>query len=100
MKYRPRIYYTETQKALMWDRWQKGDSLHAITRLFERSHGLIAGILSRTGGMRPPQRKRSRLVLTLAESEEISRGVVASRLTSGQFRRLLGMMISDLRKSI
>jgi hypothetical protein len=27
MKMRPRIYYTETDKALMWDRWQKGESL-------------------------------------------------------------------------
>lgn len=27
MKQRPRIYYTESQKALMWERWQKGDSL-------------------------------------------------------------------------
>ena len=26
IKQRPRIYYTETDKALMWDRWQKGDS--------------------------------------------------------------------------
>ena len=25
MKQRPRIYYTESQKALMRDRWQKGD---------------------------------------------------------------------------
>ncbi len=24
MKQRPRIYYTEEQKAMMWDRWQKG----------------------------------------------------------------------------
>ena len=46
MKYRPRIYYTEADKALMWDRWQQGDSLHAIARLFDRSHGSIAGILS------------------------------------------------------
>ncbi len=76
MKQRPRIYYTETDKALMWDRWQKGDSLHAIARLFDRSHSLIAGIFSRTGGIRPPQKKRSRLALTLAEREEISRGVV------------------------
>ena len=30
MKQRPRIYYTGEQKALLWDRWQKGDSLHAI----------------------------------------------------------------------
>ena len=31
-KYRTRIYYTESQKAAMWDRWQQGDSLHAIAR--------------------------------------------------------------------
>ena len=77
MKYRPRIYYTETDKALMWDRWQKGDSLHAIARLFDRGHGSIARILSTTGGIRPPKRTRSRRALSLAEREEISRGVVA-----------------------
>ena len=79
MKQRPRIYYTETDKALMWDRWQKGDSLHAIARLFDRGHGAIGRILSRTGGIRPPKRTRSRIALTLAEREEISRGVVAGR---------------------
>ena len=78
MKYRTRIFYTETDKALMWDRWQKGDSLHAIARLFDRSHGSIAGILSRTGGIPPPKRTRSRRALSLAEREEISRGVVAA----------------------
>ena len=46
MKYRTRIYYTEEQKALMWDRWQKGDSMHAIARLFDRNHSSIAGILA------------------------------------------------------
>jgi len=79
MKYRPRIYYTETDKTLMWDRWQKGDSLHAIARLFDRSHGSIAGVLARTGGIRPPQRRRSRPALTMTEREEISRGVVAGQ---------------------
>jgi len=34
MKQRPRIYYTESQRVLMWERWQKGDSLHQIARLF------------------------------------------------------------------
>ncbi len=79
MKQRPRIYYSDAQKALMWDRWQKGDSLHAIARLFDRGHGAIGRILSRTGGIRPPKRTRSRFALTLAEREEISRGVVAGR---------------------
>ena len=35
MKRRPRIYYTESQKALMWDRWRKGDSLAEIAQLFD-----------------------------------------------------------------
>jgi IS30 family transposase len=76
-KYLPRRYYSEADKALMWDRWQKGDSLHTIGRLFERSHTAVRRILAETGGIRPPQRRRSRLALTLAEREEISRGIVA-----------------------
>lgn len=77
MKYRTRIYYTEFDKALMWERWRKGESLNAIARLFDRNHSAIQGILARTGGIRPPVRRRSRLALTLAEREAISRGVVA-----------------------
>ena len=79
MKYPTRIYYTETDKALMWDRWQNGESLNSIARHFGRSHSSIQGILSRTGGIRPPKRTRSRLALSLAEREEISRGVVAGQ---------------------
>jgi len=77
MKYRPRIYYTEAQKALMWDRWQKGESLGSIAKLFDRSHSSIQRILAQTGGIRPAPRKRSCRSLTLPEREEISRGVVA-----------------------
>jgi IS30 family transposase len=76
MKQRPRIYYTESQKALMWERWQKGESLQQIAQLFERNHSSIERILAETGGIRPPQRYRSRLALTLTEREEISRAVV------------------------
>ena len=77
MKRRARIHYTDEQKALMWDRWEKGDSLQTIAQLFDRNHSSIAGVLLPTGGIRPPQRRRSRVALTLAEREEISRGVVA-----------------------
>ncbi len=79
MKYRTRIYYSETDKALMWDRWQKGESLNSIARHFGRSHSSIQGVLARTGGIRPPRRRRSRLALTLREREEISRGVVVGQ---------------------
>ena len=30
MKYPTRIYYTEADKSLMWDRWQKGESLNYV----------------------------------------------------------------------
>ena len=74
-----RIHYTETDKAVMWDRWQKGDSLEKIAQLFDRGHGSVARILLQTGGIRPPKRVRSHRTLSLAEREEISRGVVAGR---------------------
>jgi IS30 family transposase len=79
MKYRTRIQYSETQKAQMWDRWQRGESLHKIARLFDRHHTSVRGILAESGGMRPPMRRRSPRVLSLAEREEISRGLVAER---------------------
>ena len=37
MGYRKRIYYTDADKELMWDRWQAGESLHAIARQTSRS---------------------------------------------------------------
>ena len=79
MPRKPRIHYTETDKALMWDRWRKGESLESIAQLFDRTHGSVARILRRTGGIRPPKRTRSRRTLSLAEREEISRGVVTDR---------------------
>ena len=77
MAYRKRIYYTASQKAEMWDRWQRGESLHEIARLFDRHHTSVRGIIAATGGIRPRERHRSRRVLTLSEREHISRGIVA-----------------------
>ncbi|MCP4120339.1 MAG: IS30 family transposase [Bacteroidetes bacterium] len=76
MKQRARINYTPEQKDQMWDRWEKGDSLHSIARLFDRGHSSVFGQLSPTGGIRPPARKRSNRVLSTSEREEISRGLV------------------------
>jgi len=79
MKYRTRIQYTEADKALMWERWRRGESLQAIAQLFDRNHSTVEGILSRTGGIRPSARRRSALALKLLEREEISRGVIAGQ---------------------
>jgi IS30 family transposase len=75
MVYRTRIKYTAAQKAEIWDRWQRGEALTAIGRLFDRPSSSIFNMLAPTGGIRPPPRRRSRLALTLAEREEISRGL-------------------------
>lgn len=77
MKYRTRTFYTDTQKSEMWDRWERGESLSSIGRRFNRASSSIYPLLARTGGIRPPQRVRSRLALTLPEREEISRGLIA-----------------------
>ena len=75
MKYRTRTYYTGSQKALMWERWKEGWTLHQIAQLFNRAHTSVRGILAQTGGFRPSQRIRSARALTLAEREEISRSL-------------------------
>lgn len=88
MSQRSRIYYTESQKALMWERWQKGESLQQIAQLFDRNHSSVQRILAEAGGIRPAERCRSRLALTLVEREEISRSVVA-----GQSIRSIAMFL-------
>ena len=75
MKQRTRIYYTPTQRAEMWNRWERGESMSSIGRLFNRESSSVYNVLSPTGGIRPPPRKRSHLALTLSEREEISRGI-------------------------
>ena len=88
MKQKPRIYYTESQKALMWERWKQGDSLQMISQLFDRNHSSIQRILAESGGIQPAQRCRSRLALTLAEREEVSRAIVTGVSIRALARRL------------
>lgn len=77
MRRRKRTYYTDTQKLLMWDRWQQGQSLHQIASLFGRHHSSVRNILAEHGGNRPPVWRRSARALRLAEREETSRGLAA-----------------------
>ena len=51
MTYRTRIKYTATQRAEIWDRWQQGESLNAIERLFDRPSSSIFNMLAPTGGI-------------------------------------------------
>jgi IS30 family transposase len=74
-----RVGFTAAQSAELWERWKKGEDLHAIARALGKWHSCIASHLSPSGGIRPPARRRSVRALTLAEREEISRGIVAGR---------------------
>jgi len=64
-------------KAELWDRWQRGESLKAIGRAFDKPSSSIYFQLAPHGGIRPAPRRRSKLALTLVEREEISRGIAA-----------------------
>jgi IS30 family transposase len=88
MKRRPRIYYSDSQKALMWARWKQGWTLHEIGKLFDRPHTSIHRILAETGGFQPAGRSRASNALTLAEREEISRSMVAGESIRSTAARL------------
>jgi len=102
MGYRGRIYFTEKQKAEIWDRWQRGESMRSIGRRFDRNSSSIYPLLARTGGIRPSERRRSRLALTVAEREEISRGLRA-RLSfcaiARQLRRAPSTISREVRRN-
>ena len=75
---RTRIKYTAEQKAEMWDRCPRGESLNSIGPAFDRPSSSIFSQLAPSGGMSPPIRQRSGLALTLSEREEISRGIASN----------------------
>ncbi|MDB5825004.1 MAG: putative transcriptional regulator, Fis family [Herminiimonas sp.] len=87
------------QKALMWERCRKGDSLQQIAQLFDRNHSSVHRILAETGGIQPAQRSHSRLALTLTEREEISRSV-ASGQSIRSIATLLGRAPSTISREI
>jgi hypothetical protein len=47
MKQRQSIYYSEAQKAVMWEQWKKGESLHQIAQLFDETTHRYSAFLPR-----------------------------------------------------
>ncbi len=76
---RQRIYFTDSRKAEIWDRRQRGESMRSIGRRFDHKSSSIFPLLSRTGGIRPLAHTRSRPALTHCDREEIS-GVLGAQL--------------------
>src|SRR5680860_586786 len=75
MKCRRRIYYSAEQRAEIWNRWQREKSMSSIGRAFERQSSSVFSVMSPTGGVRPPDRRRGMTALQLSEREEISCGL-------------------------
>src|SRR6266446_7682959 len=68
---------SSAQRTDLWSRWKAGQSLNEIGRALGKDHVVIQFLLARRGGIAPAVRRRSRQVLTLAEREDISRGIAS-----------------------
>ncbi len=90
--------FTAAEKTELWDRWKRGESLKAIGRAFGKPSSSIYFLVAPHGGIRPAQRRRSRLALTLAEREVISRGVAAHQ-SARSMAELLGRSPSTMSRN-
>src|ERR1700676_3374590 len=68
--------WSAAERVEMWRRYKAGESLGSIGRALGRWSGSIYSQVKPFGGI-APQRQRSARVLSLAEREEISRGLAA-----------------------
>jgi IS30 family transposase len=85
-----RIGLSAIEKRDVWSRWKAGQTLHEIGRAFDKPHSCIRAVLLPRGGIPPIARRRSRLALTLAEREDISRGIASGssiREIASRFQR-------------
>ena len=76
-----RVGFTPAQKKELWERWRRGEQMKSIGRELCKPASSIFNHIRSTGGFTPIPRRRVPAVLSLAEREEISRGLMAgSRL--------------------
>jgi IS30 family transposase len=99
MSQQRRSRFSSTQITDVWRRWKAGQSLHDIGRAYGKPHPSIRGVLLPRGGIAPAARRRSRLALTLAEREDISRGL-ASGLSIREIARRLDRAASTVSREI
>src|ERR1700712_1132377 len=91
--------FTAAEKTELWDRWKRGESLKAIGRAFGKESSSIYFLVAPHGGFRPAERRRSRLALTLAEREVISKGVTAHQ-SARSIAKLLGRAPSTVSREM
>jgi IS30 family transposase len=72
----------------MWDRYRRGETVAMLARRFDRTTSGIGSRIRQAGGIRPHLPCRAERHLTLAEREEISRGLAADE----SFRQIAGRL--------
>ena len=94
--------FTAAESAQIWDRWQRGEALKLIGRAFGRHSSAIFAHLKPTGGIRPAPRRRAARVLSLAEREELSRGLARGaslRSIAADLGRAASTLSRELRRN-
>ena len=79
---------TTEEQAEIWRRYRTGESMRSISRALRPSLDQIRRVIAATGGRAPRLRPRSARRLSVAEREEISRGVAAGHSCRCIARRL------------
>jgi hypothetical protein len=72
----------------LWARWRRGESVRQIALGLRRASSVIHTVVAAEGGITPRPRRRSRLALSSAEREEISR-----HLACGHSLRAISQML-------
>ena len=72
-----RRVFTAVERAELWRRWKDGSSVSDVARALGREPGTVHSFLSAAGGIAESPRRRSKRALSLAEREEVSRGLCA-----------------------
>jgi IS30 family transposase len=94
--------FNAAESAEIWDRWQRGEGLKLIGRVFGKTSSSIFAHLRPHGGIRPVPRRRAGRVLSLAEREEISRGVAVGaslRSIAARLGRAASTVSRELRRN-
>jgi IS30 family transposase len=85
----PYSRFSAAEQAEVWDRWERGDAMNVIARAMGRSQAAVHAMVEKTGGVRPlAPTVWSERRLSLADREEISRGLAAGQ----SFRAIAAVM--------
>jgi IS30 family transposase len=87
-RYKQRKYLSASDVNAIWRGWRAGQTTVAIGAALEQAPGTVHQLLARHGGIAPPARRRAKQAVSLAEREEISRGLAARESRRGIARRL------------